>query len=481
MNKNLIRMIVYIVTCISICILNVGCGDMEIFEDKDAKYNMKAVEKEELTNGKYYVKDGTKFYLIHDLDASSKGTDLNTRKCAWTLKDDKLIPNYYCNELIAQASVEVNTEKSLVLERYKDCGYSIGIYGAEFHDGFITFSANQDIIRSTSAFDEIKNKESSHIMIESINGNPVNESMINEAGIIMGMEENASYDITFYAGTTYMQATVKADTHFYQSYEIYQLNDYTITKNGYVSITLPEDLESGYYRLAGEGFFRYYNFKKGEQDLASVDYNIPYYKSEEEQLAAFSQQFTFNLDAITSNMTVHAEFDPATVTSSTGMIQMLVTSPDGKSMKVDCSKEAGEINCDMFESSPGKWTVNIAPQSMTVKNIEIVSNEDRTQASKEVYTLKFDEAQTGIVFTVEYKGDGEVTAQVVDNNSKSYDMTLQKDSYNTTSHQLAYNFAYLPEGEYKINVFHYPDTEILDVDSHLSEDVREVDIIMMEE
>ena len=307
--------------------------------------------------------------------------------------------------------------------------------------------------------------------------------MLNEAGIITGMEMDADYEITFYAGTKYMKTTVKADTHFYQSYEAYKLNDYNITKNGYISIDLPEDLKCGYYRIAGNkgGFFKYYDFKKGESDIAAVDYNQPYYNSAEDQLAAFSQQFVFNLDATTSNMTVHAEFDASTVTSSTEKIQMMLTSPDGKKITVDTTKDSSTIDCDMIESIAGEWIVNIAPQSMKVTNIEIVSNNPEQEATKENYTLSFSEPLTGVVFTMEYQGEGEVTAQVVTEDNKSYDMVLEKDATSSVTHKMNYGFAYLPAGTYQVYVYHHPDTKILDVSYYLSEETRDIEIIQSEQ
>lgn len=457
-----------------------GC-DVQIIEDKNAKYELEAMEKEELKNGKYYVKEGTKFYILHELEASSRGTDLNIKKCAWAIDDEKKIPNYYKNELIAHSSVRVDTESDLVLERYKDCGYSIGVHGAVFENGYISFSTNTETIKNTSAEENIKNENSPNIMVETINGIPVSEEMLNEAGILIGLEKDAKYELGFYAGTTYMTAIVQADTHFFQSYEAYKIGSYNITKNGYISITLPEDLECGYYRLAGAGFFRYFNFIKGESDIASVDYNVPYYKSEEEQLAAFSQQFTFQLDTITSDMSIYATFDPASVTTSDGMVQMLVTAPNGEAIKVEVDKNAGEISCDMKESISGKWIVNIAPQSMKVKDIEIVSNEDQQEATKEVYILDFKEPLTGVVFTMEYEGYGDVTAQIIDEKNNSYDMVAEKNLNNSVTKTMTYQFAYLPAGEYKIHVYHYPDTKILGAEYYLSEEVREIEIITIEE
>ena len=461
------------------CAALTGC-EQEIFQDKNAKYRLNAVEDDDLETNIYYVKDGTKFYQVHELSASGAGVELDVTKCAWSVEDESLIPSYYRNELLAFASSKVDTA-AIRLERYKDCGYSIGVYGAAYEDGYISFQASSNTIKKTQARNAFENDKSNYILIETINGNPVNETMLNEAGMIMGMEQDGAYEITYYAGTYYGTVTVTADTHFFQSYEMYTLDDIDITKNGYISIKLPDDLECGYYNVNGAGFFKYYNFKKADDSTENVDFNIAYYESEEDQIMAYSQQFVFNLDYSATNMSVKALFDPKSVTNASGNVKMMLTTPDGRHMTVGADKSEGEIMCDMQESMPGKWTVNIIPQSMTISDVQIVSNELEAEASKEVYNITIDKDMTGVVFTMEYEGKGEVTAQITDGDNKSYDMVPVNDTLNQVKHTMQYSFAYLPAGEYQINVFHYPDTRIIGVDYHLSEDVRDVEIITVEE
>lgn len=456
-----------------------GC-EQDIFQDKNAKYKLKAVEDDDLESNIYYVKDGTKFYEVHALSSSGSGMDLDVTKCAWTVSDEPLIPSYYRNELLAYASNRVDTN-TILMERYKDCGYSIGIYGASFEDGYISFQASSNTIKNTEAKTAFESDKSNYILIETINGNPVNENMLNEAGMITGMEKDGVYEVTFYAGTYYGTATVTADTHFFQSYEMYTLDDINITKNGYVSIKLPDDLECGYYNVNGDGFFKYYNFKKSDHSTENVDYNIAYYESEEDQIMAYSQQFVFNLDYSAANMSVKATFDPKSVTNASGNVKMMLTTPDGKHMTVDTDKADGMIMCDMQESMPGKWLVNIIPQSMSVSDVEIVSNEAEAEATKEIFDLSFDRDMTGVVVTMEYEGKGDITAQITDAENKSYAMVPISDTLNQVKHTMQYSFAYLPAGDYQVSVFHYPDTSIIGVDYHLSEDVKDVEIITVEE
>ena len=116
-----------------------GC-EMEIIEDKNAKYTLTPTDKEDLVADKYYVKDGTKFYEVYEPDMSNQSVGLNDDKCAWFTKDENLVPNYYSNEYLAQSSRQVKMADETTLERYEDVGYSFAIHGAEFRDGYICFN-----------------------------------------------------------------------------------------------------------------------------------------------------------------------------------------------------------------------------------------------------------------------------------------------------------------------------------------------------
>ncbi len=458
-----------------------GC-DIQIFEDKSARNIAKEYKKEDLENNVYYIKDATSFYETYKCDSSSSSTELDYKKCCWLIEDEKMVPTCYQDGLIARTTKDKIEDESVVMERYEDCGYSIGVYGCTFENGYICFRKRNDTISGTNLSDALKKSSSDNIMIESINGTYVSETMLNEAGVIIGMEQGKAYLITYYEGSVYKEMTVTADTHFFECFEAYKLDEFSMTKNGYISLIIPEDLMSGYYRLDGNGFFRYIAAKKGDLDLASVDYNIPYYESEEDQMAVFSQQYVFNLDRITENMSVKADFEPSSVLNSSGEVKMMVTSPDNKRMTVEAFRDDGTISCDIKESTPGEWIVNISPQSMKVTNIEVVSNQDETEASKEEKELILDRDMTGIVVTLDYEGEGTVTAQVVDPvNNKSYDMVQNKDAARAEIHQLMYSFPYLAEGEYKVYVYHYPDTKIGELSYYLSEDVKEIEIIEIEE
>lgn len=456
-----------------------GCeSDIQIFEDENAKYRAVSTANNDLKNDIYYVKEGTKFYETYDVDtAGGLGGDIDRGRCAYFLDSYKAkIPTYYFGELIAYASKN-NTIDDIALERVYDTGYSIGVYGAKWEDGYITFTLQSNTVKNSDAAKKFKNNRSNYIMIETINGQNVTADMLNKAGVFVGFEENKDYNVTFYAGTYYGEVTIKADTHFFQSYEMYTITDHDITKNGYIAVRLPDDLKTGYYMIDKKGMFRYVAQEKGV-DLTNLDYNEQYYTSDEEQLAAYSQQFTFTIETEKVNGSIVASFDKSFVNENTDIstFKMLVTSPDGERQMFEPDFSNGTFTANYTKMMPGRWIVNITPQSLDVDNVEVVDNAAEQEMTTNSYTFNIDEDKTGIEFYIDYEGEGEVNAQVIGPDGFSHDLERDNKSLGT----MGYTYSYLEAGEYTINVYHYPDTKITEANYGINEKNKEEEIITIE-
>lgn len=460
-------------------LLLTGCNnEVQIFEDPSAKYQADALSNLDLENDKYYIKEGTKFYEVYDCETSGGSGGVDNTRCAFYVGDyETKLPTYYKDELIACAS-KTNTIEDVDVERYSDTGYSIGVYGATWEDGYITFNLSSNTVEESDAQKKFENKRSKNIMIESINGQKVSADMLNKAGVFVGFEEGKDYNVTFWAGTYYGTATITADTHFFQSFEAYTLEDHSITKNGYIAIRMPEDAKSGYYYIDGEGMFRYVSEEKGI-DLTSVDYNEEYFKSEEDQLAAYSQQYNFSIETIKTNASIVATFDKTSLTedANTDTVKMMVTSPDGTRQMFEPDIEKGTITANYTTLSPGKWMVNITPQSIVLTSIEVVDNTAEQEKTENTYTFNISEQTTGLEFYVNYEGEGEVTAQVIGPDGQSHDL----ESGKLYSGDLGYIYSWANQGEYTIHVYHYPDTKITGADHTINTKNKEEEIITIEE
>ena len=455
-----------------------GCEMPEIFEDPDAKYRAVPLSNTELENDIYYVKEGTKFYETYEAKTSGGSGDVDNTRCAYVLGDyEKKVPTYYKGELLAYAS-KSNTIEDVDIERYSDTGYSIGVYGAEWSDGYITFSLNSDTVKDSDAAKKFKNDRSNDIMIETINGMSVQGDMINKAGVFVGLEENKDYEITFWAGTYYGKVTVTADTHFYQSFEAYTLDDHEITKNGYIAVRIPEDFKSGYYIVDKNRIFRYIDEEKGA-DLASVDYNKEYFSTPEDQMAAYSQQYNFSIETEKKSGSIVATFDATSIGEliNPDNIKMMVTSPNGDRELFTADLEGGTLTASYTSMTPGKWIVNITPQSLLVTGVEVKDNSAQQEKTENTYTFNIEKETAGIEFYIDYEGDGEVTGQVIGPDGQSHDLIKSRDNIG----MLGYIYSWAEPGEYSMHIYHFPDTKITKAEYDINEKNKEEEIITIED
>lgn len=213
-------------------ILLSGCGTDKIFVNEEDAYKIVNLSDRELENDKYYVKTGADFNVVYRPNgtATAKTQMQSDSRLFWTMEDDSLIPTLYKNEVIAYQSE--NTQLTdITLERFKDIGYSIGLYGGVMSsDGYIDYNIQSQIVENCSAYDILYNAPSKQIRLATINDEPVTDDMLDSSGTIKGLDQNGTYDIGFYSGTKYMTATMSADVHFYQSYEISQIEKAGTTK-----------------------------------------------------------------------------------------------------------------------------------------------------------------------------------------------------------------------------------------------------------
>lgn len=451
-----------------------GCEKKQIFEEKDAEYKLQAITDVELTEDIYYVKEGSDFYSVYDADgtASNVVTAPAPARVKWLHKDEELIPTLYRNELIAFPSEDTALEK-VVLERFYDNGYTLGIYGMEFDaDGYLCFSASKNTVDGSDAAEKFREARSDSIRIITINGTPVDESMINDSGIFIGLEKDEEYEITFYTGTYYGTFTIKSDRHILSSYEVLNIDKACTTKNGYLAIYMPENLKSGYYMINGEGMFKYYDFEKGNENLTEVDMNIAYYESEAEKISAYSQNYFASVETKTYN----AEFK---ITYEEGMfleedITAYLIAPDGTKYNMDVM--AGVITIDLAEVMAGRWQISIMPQNLPVTNVEVISSQQKEDAICETKSFYIGENDENVQFCVSYTGDGEIWATV-----ESSDGQTQMLEVNEKEHILTYTYKYLAADTYTVNVYHYVDTKIEDIKYQYDQNNIMEEIIRVEE
>lgn len=248
----------------------------------------------------YYVMEGNVFHPLFRLgrsfdDAPEEKAD-DTRMVWFTDSQEKLIPTVTLSagDSIVFRSPSGKFKDTYYFERLEDQGYSLGIrctYGTSIEDilsdlGSPETSASDpsvtaaatpapkittDKIKEYIVFDtgEVCDGSNADAMtsgkddignwyLYDINGTQFTSSILNQNGVIMGLQEDASYLIGAYMGTNYNEIVIKADTRIFTASEVLSRepdDSYQLTKNGYIVITIPDNLPAGLYSINGAGVF----------------------------------------------------------------------------------------------------------------------------------------------------------------------------------------------------------------------------------
>lgn len=453
-----------VLLCAYILVMLTGCRNVQIFETNTDPNEQIELTDKQLEKSTYYVKNGTKFIEVYKPKGNAKDytNTMNKSRVFYFLDDtgdENLVPEHYKGELIAYASGE-DELTDITLERFKDMGYSFGIYGGTIqNDGYYHLNMRDKKSAVGSQMEQaITETQSDDIRIKSIDGINVSDKMVDpDSGIFLGLERGKSYKIEFFAGTYYYEADIKADTHYLQSYEMYTYDEEYLadTKNGYVSFETPENLKSGWYNVNGMGVFQYYDFRKGEKQEETADMNQSFYETEEEMIYACSDVYTFTVENETANVRVEIT-RPETETAE---LQAYVFAPDQTKYIMDYDAQSNMMRLNIAKAMPGKWQINILPRNSVIKEINAYAEEADTELTVEEYEQVFEADEGNIVICLDYSGEGTVNATIESPSGETYimeDDNSRKEINGEIFHRKTYLMRHVPAGTYKIKVYHYP-------------------------
>lgn len=463
-------------------------GCKPIFQQKIDPYAQVRIKKDEMQNDVFYIKDGTEFVSVLAAN-TEKAMDISGKKriMAFLTLDYKTVPTLYKNEIIAIASEKVELPP-INVTRFREVGYSIGMYGLQLdEDGYYTGELKKNVYKFSNTYSLLsETSPSNNIRIVAINNEPVSREMISSSGVFNCMEKNAEYTIDYYAGTRYRTDTMISDVLTLEEYEYYTISDTSDSKNGYISYKMPDDAKSGWYYIKDAGMFRYIAFPKGV-DESAIDMNEPYYTSQEERDASFSQKYSTTFDTRTRNVSMVFHFSAASLNMDDlddyedanaairDKISAVAYSPDGTSYEMEVDPENSTIACSLEEAMAGKWTIYIQPKDLVVTDMQVQSNKPEEEITEEDLSLSLTEKKINYRVTVNYEGEGTIYAILVDQNNQTHDFILDNKN-----HKLSCDVSFLDAGEYTVKVYHYPDTNVLDL--FLEEDTKtESDIITITE
>lgn len=445
---------------IIIVLLIMGCtfpasGCKSIFRQRQDKYAQKEVTKENLEEDTFYIKSGTRFVSVYKADTKTvtdKTINQSVSLCFLT-KDYQTVPTLYKGEILAIASQDA-TLSDFKLTRYKEIGYSFGIYGVSMDkSGYLAFDLEKNGYKKSDSYNVLKETRSKEIRLSSINGEKVSEDMITSTGVLNCLMQYASYDLTFYSGTYYSTAKMIADTFILQEFEYFKLENASDTINGYLSFIMPEDAKSGWYYIAGHGLFKYVAAEKGV-DEASIDYNAPYYAEDAIQEARYSQKFSTSLDIRMKNVMLQLYYDPKTI-EHVEDITGTVYAPDNTMYQMELNEAEHYLSCSLQEAMAGKWMLYVDPKNLLITDMKVVSIKNAQTVTEESYQMEVAEDKANFRFQVSFSGDGEIYAIVIYPDGSSHELML--DSKNKT---LYYTAPFISADSYEVKVYHYTDTNV---------------------
>ena len=237
-----------------------------------------------------------------------------------------------------------------------------------------------------------------------------------------------------------------------------------------MSLALPQGMPSGYYSI-GDGLFKYFDYKKGEQDDDTYDMNTVSQMSEAEKLKANSQQYRISVKEKTTNILFSVSYDINECPDE--KMQAVLIAPDDTIYEMQA--QDGTASVEMAEVMAGNWIINIKPQDVSVE-IGYESTVKDADTIPEETTFVFDSDEQEIEFYATYDGDGNIWGIVTYEDGTSTNIDV--DSKN---HILSANYSYLKSGTYTVTIYHYIDTEIKTVNYQTNEDAFTDEVVIIEE
>ena len=179
---------------------------------------------------------------------------------------DNLIPIITGNNLLIYVDKDSAIPSSFQIEKMEDCGFTFGgrFYAPENSKGLRIVTSGfskENFVENSDMKDQWDDKSNlSLYSLDMIGETQLGANNIDENGIFQGLEYGKTYEFQCYVGTAYDKVSVECDTHYFKSEKVInmlQRDCINKTKNGFVIMSLPKDLESGYYLINNSYLFYY--------------------------------------------------------------------------------------------------------------------------------------------------------------------------------------------------------------------------------
>ena len=227
---------------------------------------------------------------IFDTDVPSSHKD---NRIIWLTEESfNKIPTLYKGDSLIYKNGEKLVEE-FKYERFEDLGFSVGLALLSVsNSGRLLINTNPDKNNTCPGADTdilINEFKDTEVLIDKIGGKDIRaekydknwntEEILTRAGTIKGLEKDNQYEFITYVGTYRHDYIFKADKRVFSSMEVCKTNAFSFESDVLIEITLPDNMQSGYYSVNGSGLFRYVNetnelYKTNPDNLTLLDYNV---------------------------------------------------------------------------------------------------------------------------------------------------------------------------------------------------------------
>ena len=231
------------------------------------------------------LKSGT-IYVMHEDTATGEKTcyatyynDVSNTDPAvfWFREDIGAIPTVYEGDKLIYWS-EKPLSVNYKLKRYRYMGYTIGICGirraqtGQYY--FNTGEKTESLSKKSDAAKLIRLNSEATVLRSVGNVTKLGKANFGLGGIVSGLEKNAVYKCVVYTGSVKHEYDLTSNNialTYWKKDEATAVG-YKYLDGNIVSINIPKDLQSGYYRIGSSGMFRYVKAGSFNED---TDFNVP--------------------------------------------------------------------------------------------------------------------------------------------------------------------------------------------------------------
>lgn len=279
--KTMNKLIIGAAICVIVAIMTSGCGLTHHTESEltDQEGNMLKLTIDQITDDGFYVYDKKEKTFTPVMSGAtgeipSKGNtavfenaiDPDDADYVWVGNSDlnlmKLIPKIDGKRTFLTMVINGDGQmpSEYYITKYKFRGYTLGVSFTFGETGSRLFIDTTNICETSMAKGALKDVSEAQLRVFKFNNKkklPL-DNVDTRLNVILGLEKNMKYQVGFFDGTAYQDIDLVADTAVFEAVSSVELTEpIEPTENNFFYITIPTNMQSGYYYINDAGLFEY--------------------------------------------------------------------------------------------------------------------------------------------------------------------------------------------------------------------------------